>query len=294
MSVNNQGRAARSTVRRNVGTSLVRSFLIMLVLAALSFGFGFGVLANLIPKYKKSEEGGGRPVSVAAVQKSVAKPDVTPVVTAPASPAVTAPAGSPVQPTVTAPGPTLDPAPDERDTSGDVQRPRRVEGDTTSARPDSAATGSESASVRTHKKKRLPPKTEEDSQSGIDSTPSPEATQNAADNARSARSTRSTRPSESMNPADDTVREPKADPAQKIGLYRVQIGVFSTRESADSEARRAADKGITTSVRPFDKDGVTLYRVQHGAFKDRAHADAAKESLSAAGFDSSVSNPPAR
>ena len=82
-----------------------------------------------------------------------------------------------------------------------------------------------------------------------------------------------------------------APPSTKSGVYRVQIGVYSTREKAEEVARSAADKGITTTLHVITREGRTLYRVQHSTRRDRARAERDRQQLQDAGFDATIINP---
>src|SRR5262249_36497841 len=102
-------------------------------------------------------------------------------------------------------------------------------------------------------------------------------------------------------PSDDTTRTPSEDAADTEthrsadsgsgGMYRVQIGVYSTKEAAEQEAQRVRDKGFDASVQTYTRDGRTLYRIQHAAFRERANAEDAKRRLNDAGVDAVIANP---
>ncbi len=84
--------------------------------------------------------------------------------------------------------------------------------------------------------------------------------------------------------------DPEVTPV-KNGLYRVQIGVYSTREKAEEVAQNAADKKIRTTVIATTREGRTLYRVQYRARKDKNTAEEDKQKLIDAGFDATISSP---
>ncbi len=92
--------------------------------------------------------------------------------------------------------------------------------------------------------------------------------------------------------AQSTERQTSADPSHiKAGVYRVQIGVFSTRDKAEEIAASASDKGFAAAIKVVTRDGRTLYRVQHSTHKDRAKAEAERDKLTEAGFDATIINP---
>jgi len=84
---------------------------------------------------------------------------------------------------------------------------------------------------------------------------------------------------------------PKPAIQPKTGLYRVQIGVFSTKDKAEEVAASAKDKGFAVTVREVNKDGRILYRVQHSSHRDRARAEAEQQKLMDAGIEATIINP---
>lgn len=90
---------------------------------------------------------------------------------------------------------------------------------------------------------------------------------------------------------------PQAEPAapqrtetepQENALYRVQVGVYESRENANQVAQSLVASGFEASIVPFQRDGKTLYRVQALATRDRAKAEALKNQLSSKGFPAVV------
>jgi cell division protein FtsN len=86
---------------------------------------------------------------------------------------------------------------------------------------------------------------------------------------------------------------PQAEPAapqrtetepQENALYRVQVGVYESRENANQVAQSLVASGFEASIVPFQRDGKTLYRVQALATRDRAKAEALKSQLASKGF----------
>ena len=92
------------------------------------------------------------------------------------------------------------------------------------------------------------------------------------------------------NPDGPTVTPDSGAPV-KSGLFRVQLGVYSTRAKAEEAADAAADKGIKTSIRVITRGDRTLYRVQHSSHKDRQKAEAAVQKLTDLGLDASIVDP---
>jgi cell division protein FtsN len=94
-----------------------------------------------------------------------------------------------------------------------------------------------------------------------------------------------------------TEPNPQAEPAapqrtetepQENALYRVQVGVYESRENANQVAQSLVASGFDASIVPFQRDGKTLYRVQALATRDRAKAEALKNQLSSKGFPAVV------
>ena len=90
---------------------------------------------------------------------------------------------------------------------------------------------------------------------------------------------------------------PQAEPAapqrtetepQENALYRVQVGVYESRENANQVAQSLVASGFDASIVPFQRDGKTLYRVQTLATRDRAKAEALKDQLASKGFPAVV------
>ena len=90
---------------------------------------------------------------------------------------------------------------------------------------------------------------------------------------------------------------PQAEPAapqrtetepQENALYRVQVGVYESRENANQVAQSLLASGFDASIVPFQRDGKTLYRVQALVTRDRAKAEALKDQLASKGFPAVV------
>jgi cell division protein FtsN len=67
-------------------------------------------------------------------------------------------------------------------------------------------------------------------------------------------------------------------------LYRVQVGVYESRENANQVAQSLLASGFDASIVPFQRNGKTLYRVQALVTRDRAKAEALKSQLASKGF----------
>ena len=70
---------------------------------------------------------------------------------------------------------------------------------------------------------------------------------------------------------------------EATGPYTVQVGAYSSRETADRIAARLADTG-STSIQPFQRNGATLYKVRLGDFPDVRSAASARARVAAAGL----------
>ena len=67
-------------------------------------------------------------------------------------------------------------------------------------------------------------------------------------------------------------------------LYRVQVGVFSSKKSAESLLTKLKNKGFNACMVQVAK----IYKIQVGAFSEKANAEAMAKKLKAAGFDSYI------
>jgi len=90
---------------------------------------------------------------------------------------------------------------------------------------------------------------------------------------------------------DAPATTPDTAATPKSGVYRVQLGVYSTRSKAEEVVEAASDKGFKTTIRVITRGDRTLYRVQHSSHKDRQKAEDAVQKLTDAGFDASIVNP---
>lgn len=231
----------------------------LLALAVASFALGFFVLARL-PRFNPADTSATRETAPATTEASRAAPAEGRA--APAQETET-----PLQPPVPAapPGPTIDP-----------EEPQGLQPPET---PDSSRT------EPTQESRPVPP-------------PSPGSVAGAEREA----ATQVTDPVQSPGTPDtgqggvgrtlaaDNPPDAPADNAPST-LYRVQVGVYSTREAAERESRALAARGIETVVQATSINGKTLYRLQYGAYRHRANAEAARERLEAAGIASVVQGP---
>lgn len=67
-------------------------------------------------------------------------------------------------------------------------------------------------------------------------------------------------------------------------LYRVQVGAFSNKKSAESLLTKVKNKGFNACMVQVAK----IYKIQVGAFSEKANAEAMAKKLKAAGFDSYI------
>lgn len=81
----------------------------------------------------------------------------------------------------------------------------------------------------------------------------------------------------------DTPQRTESEP-QETALYRVQVGVYESRENANQVVQSLIASGFEASVVPFQRDGITFYRVQVLVTRDRAKAEALKNQLVSRGF----------
>lgn len=298
----------------NASLALFRSILGWCGMALLSFGLGFFVVARLWP----AEAGAGADQvtgasAPAATVSNTQAPAPKPQETAPTPPRRIASAVPPVSRTAIVPGPSLDPVPSENEGNAqsnglggpdDTVLPGQAAGgDGSPADLNGAAaadqTGVSRAEVRRHRRRRhhadaaAQPSAADDALAAAERETSP-TTPPAATADAPQFSQPDTAPAD--QPTPDAVRaEPPADmapaAARPKGLYRVQLGTYSTRGAADAEAAAARGKGIKVSVHVFTKDGRTYYRVQHGLYRSKGRADTAKQRAADAGLDATIVPP---
>ncbi len=285
------------------GQALAKSLLIMLALALLSFTLGFFVLAKMLPASSRpdsatsanADNGDSAPVN--APNANDERHDAPAARPAPRS---APPVAQTPHPT---PGPSIAPADDTPVQQPDaLDKPQNDAPPATDNRPADnpfatvtpAAPSGEAAAPVTprHRRRRhaapnanaiQKPATPDGDASRPENAPPttdarPDASRSAPDSSASA------------DPALPSAARSESVSPPNSGLYRVQLGVFSTREAAEQQARSANDKGFRTTIQPFTREGRTLYRVQHGLYRKRANAEAARQRLNDASVDSDLVN----
>ncbi|GBC90596.1 MAG: SPOR domain-containing protein [Fimbriimonadales bacterium] len=88
-------------------------------------------------------------------------------------------------------------------------------------------------------------------------------------------------------PTPETETESETPPPQ-ARLYRVQVGVYESRENANQVLQTLIASGFEASIVPFQREGRTLYRVQTLVTRDRAKAEQAKQKLESQGFPATI------
>ena len=266
-----------SSARSQSGSTPLLTFvkgLFYLVLAlVLSFALGFYVISKLIPQTGLGTGNSGAGAlnaksdsSISSITNESGQKSSPPAVISPPS---QSPAVTPHSP---AAGPTLLP-------EDDVQKPAKLDDETRSA--------TDNGDSQTNPKADGGAATENQADS-----------QTAAPGAATKSHRRTDEDVQTPSAIDRTITErpgtTAANPATtapKSSLYRVQLGVFSTRDKAEEVAALATDKGFTTSIRVVTRDGRTLYRVQHSTHRDRTKAVAELQKLTDAGLEASIINP---
>lgn len=84
-------------------------------------------------------------------------------------------------------------------------------------------------------------------------------------------------------PSEPTPAEP-THATNSGALYRVQVGVYGSRENANRVAQELLASGFEASIVPFQRHGTTLYRVQTLVTRDRAKAESQRSALQSKGF----------
>ncbi len=287
MAGQNRSSYARPSNGANRGlAAFFRGAFILLVALTLSFGLGFFVIARMVPS--SSADGGtgggsnaggrGTPSTGQRTQhpnNTNRAPQIAAKSTLPSAPAQGGPEILPeteVQkpdPVGSTPGTSSTngsavPDPSNSISHGSV----KLNNESSGSPPSSGAEASDSTNRRHSRRSRTP-----DSDSGSVQAP-------ASPDSAGAQSVDSPRIATADSPS-----------AAKSGLYRVQIGVYSTREKAEEIARSASDKGLRTTVHVVNQDGRTLYRVQRSVHRDRTKAEQDRQTLMDAGFDATIINP---
>lgn len=89
-------------------------------------------------------------------------------------------------------------------------------------------------------------------------------------------------------PAPQPPTQTETETPQQNALYRVQVGVYESRENANLAAQSLYSSGFEASIVPFQRDGKTLYRVQVLVTRDKAKADALRSQLESKGFSATI------
>jgi cell division protein FtsN len=89
-------------------------------------------------------------------------------------------------------------------------------------------------------------------------------------------------------PAEPAAPSRTETESHENALYRVQVGVYESRENANQVAQSLLASGFDASIVPFQRDGKTLYRVQALVTRDRVKAEALKNQLASKGFPAVV------
>src|SRR5581483_9546735 len=303
MGVRNRGSYSSSSRARSGGMGLLKGFLVMCGLATLSFALGFFVLARLLPGNQKPEE--ARDTSVETASNSAPTP--TNAVTAPpvsTPPTTTTPApAAPPKPNTDTPGPVIEPL--DSNNSG-VQQPdspdsprqsdRATEPSASSERnpfiaiaPDTLTENAPAAPrrARRHRTNPTPDTGAIQTPAQPDGVSSPSATPDTSARPETGGATEAAPGTDTGTTSSSRADTSSASDSRR---YRVQLGIFSTREKADEVAQAARDKGVRTYIRQYTgPNGQPLYRVQQGIYRNRARAEAARQRLTEAGIEAALS-----
>jgi DedD protein len=258
----------------------------MLVIGVLSFALGFFVLSRLLGSSARPDGSlsAGAPISSSA-SDSAARSAPPAVSSAPATtPHPITPPAAHASRSASVPGPSIDPVEEKP-----VQQPDALDSPPGGVTDNGSGSTNSPAASPSNPSANTPGSRRRRHRSADPNAVQPSATPYGADR------------SGANAPSDDTTRPPSADTSDtgtnrgadsgSGGMYRVQIGVYSTQEAAEQEAQRVRDKGFDASVQTYTRDGRTLYRIQHGSFRERANAEDAKKRLNDAGVDAVIANP---
>lgn len=289
MSVRNRNSYSNMSGGRNRSWNLLRGAGILLILALLSFSLGFFVLSRL-PQFDRPTNNGGSGNVNNARENNASSRLQSP------SPSVSSSRRTTQRTEPARPGPTIDPEetntlqkPENLDSSGvQANGATRDNGeaggtDANNAVPPSGGTGNNTADPG-----QSSPRNETAAASDSPRRRDRKAVQapSTPDGGHTVGSTTAPAPAGRVQSSENT-----GETAASSGLFRVQIGVYSTKEAAELEARRLADRGINATVHATTSGGRALYRLQHGAFRNRVNAEAARDKLKSSGVDSIVQDP---
>lgn len=265
------------------GSTAIRTLGAFLLCAVLSFALGFFVLARFWSNKPKTDTDGLEKSTMASAgDRSLAHhSDDTPTPLRTALPTA--------RPTPRVVAPRIDPAEDVQkpaslDTNKETTKPVDPSQDNLpdpSAEPKKPAAPAqadppalpEEVKPKRHKKVAIPDELQPSKSPDDETTPAA-----STDDVNDVRAPHRKRPA-------------PAGVENGGGLFRVQIGVYSTREKAEEQAKSASDKGFETTIHTVTTGDHTLYRVQHSAHRNRANAEVEKQRLVDAGFDAYIANP---
>jgi cell division protein FtsN len=269
------------------GSSAIRTLGAFLLCAVLSFALGFFVLARFWSSKPKGELDSleKNAVAMAGDHSLSSQRDNIPVPQRTALPTA--------QPTPHVVAPRIDPA------SDDVQQPASLDGSKAAQKQtDSGQENPSAPSDDTAKSTDPAPTTSPADPPAVTDEAKPKRHRKVpqTDEAQTAKAPDAeVAPPDSTDDVNDvrTARHKRAAVGAETtgGLYRVQIGVYSTREKAEEQAKSAEEKGFETTIRTVTTGDRTVYRVQHSAHRNRANAEMEKQRLVDAGFDAYIANP---
>ncbi|MCW3094824.1 MAG: Polysaccharide deacetylase [Chthonomonadaceae bacterium] len=266
------------------GSSAIRTLGAFLLCAVLSFALGFFVLARFWSSKPKGDADGleKNAVAMAGDHSLSLHGNDTPVPQRTALPSA--------QPAPRAAAPRIDPAQDDvqkpasLDENRDTPRPTDPGQDNLTAPPDETTKSAETTPTDPPAPTDPPKPKKHKKLTQTDDTQASKAPDEEA------------APPDSTDDVNDVKVSRRKRPAAAVaettgGLYRVQIGVYSTREKAEEQAKNAADKGFETTIHTVTNGDRTFYRVQHSAHRNRTNAENEKQRLVDAGFDAYIANP---
>jgi cell division protein FtsN len=268
MSVTNRSQSNSLRAQSNNGWRFVRGAFALIALIGISFLFGFFVLARLMPdthavsngvpavaEGETRQQGAGGREQASAGDSTPQQPNDTTRNTQRPTPN----ASSGLEP-------TLEP----EDEEPAVQPPTTPDRSTTET-----MTPSDSASSN---RTNGDDGDDEESNSGGVQTPS------SPDARRTSRRDRERERERTSERTDPVTPNESPEATSRNSLYRVQVGVYSTKEAAEQEAARIRERGFEANVQTSNAGGRTLYHIQNGIFRNRANAESMQQKLQEAGI----------
>lgn len=267
MGVSNRSRQSTYYGDRNRGWNFVRGAFALLALIGISFLFGFFVLARLMPDTRATSNG----APVTASNSNAAQPD--------SQPAVNHPTPQPSEPSkrnTSAAEPTLEPETDD----STIQKPTMIDGkNRTDLPPTNEAPQSSRDDLNKITQKSTPPFVPAD-QMRTNSEPV-----QSPSNLETSRTSRRERERERRREQAENTKPAETPPAASTSLFRVQVGVYSTKDAAEQEAAKVRERGFDANVHVTTEGGRTLYHIQNGVYRNRANAEAMQKRLKDAGIE---------